>query len=161
MSSGFHNRILRVNLTTREISVEQPGEDFYRTYIGGWGLIAYYLLKETRPGTEPLGPDNVLVFAPGVLTGIPAGGSGRNAVGAISPLTGGFGEADVGGFWGAELKRAGWDAIVVTGHAMKPTSWETPASASLSAGRQARISCAMPVSSTTSPGRQAAPAWAP
>jgi len=62
----------------------------------------------------------LLVFANGVVTGAPVGGSGRNAVGAKSPLTGGFGEADVGGFWGAELKRAGWDAIVITGQAEEP-----------------------------------------
>ncbi|MEA3339727.1 MAG: aldehyde ferredoxin oxidoreductase N-terminal domain-containing protein, partial [Chloroflexota bacterium] len=53
-------------------------------------------------------------------TGAPVGGSGRSAVGAKSPLTGGFGEGDVGGFWGVELKRAGWDAIIVTGRAEKP-----------------------------------------
>ena len=120
MSYGFHNKILRVNLSTGETSVEQPGEDFYRTYFGGWGLIAYYLLKEVKPGADPLGPENLLIFAPGVVTGAPVGGSGRNAVGGKSPLTGGFGEADVGGFWGAELKRAGWDAIIVTGQSDKP-----------------------------------------
>jgi len=120
MPYGFHDRILRVNLSNRQIDVEQPGEHFFRTYCGGWGLIAYYLLKEIEPGTDPLGPGNRLVFAPGVATGAPVGGSGRNAVGARSPLTGGFGEGDVGGFWGAELKRAGWDAIVVTGQAEEP-----------------------------------------
>jgi len=120
MPYGFHNRILRVDLSNRQINVEQPGEYFFRTYFGGWGLIAYYLLQELDPGTDPLGPGNLLVFAPGVVTGAPLGGSGRNAVGAKSPLTGGFGEGDVGGFWGAELKRAGWDAIVVTGQAEEP-----------------------------------------
>jgi len=124
MSDGFHNRILRVDLSKRQIRVEEPGEHFFRTYYGGWGLIAHYLLKEVEPGTEPLGPENVLVFATGVVTGAPVGGSGRSAVGAKSPLTGGFGEGDVGGFWGTELKRAGWDAIVVTGQAEKPvTLW--------------------------------------
>ncbi len=120
MAGGFYNKILRVNLSTGKIDIEQPGEKFFRTYFGGWALIAYYLLKELKPGTDPLGPDNLLIFAPGVITGIPAGGSGRNAVGARSPLTGGFGEGDVGGFWGAELKRAGWDAIIVTGAAKEP-----------------------------------------
>jgi len=120
MAGGFNSKILRVNLSNRQIGVEKPGEVFFRTYFGGWGLIAHYLLKEVEPGTDPLGPGNVLIFAPGVLTGAPLGGSGRNAVGAKSPLTGGFGEGDVGGFWGAELKRAGWDAIVVTGRAEEP-----------------------------------------
>jgi len=120
MSCGFHNKIVRVNLSDRKISVEEPGENLFRTYFGGWGLIAYYLLKEMEPGTDPLGPGNVLVFANGPVTGTPVPGSGRNAVGGKSPLTGGFGESDVGGFWGAELKRAGWDGIVITGQAEEP-----------------------------------------
>lgn len=120
MSHGFHDKILRVDLSKQQIDIEEPGENFFRTYLGGWGLIAHYLLKELDPGIDPLGPDNLLIFAPGVVTGAPAGGSGRNAVGAKSPLNGGFGEGDVGGFWGAELKRAGWDAVIVTGQAEEP-----------------------------------------
>ncbi len=120
MSYGYHDRILRVNLSTREIGVEEPGEQFFRTYFGGWGLIAHYLLKELNPGADSLGPDNRLIFAPGIVTGAPLGGSGRHAVGAKSPLTGAFGAAEVGGFWGAELKRAGWDAIIVPGQAEEP-----------------------------------------
>jgi len=120
MPCGFCNRVLHVNLSSREIDVEQPSERFFRTYFGGWGVIAHYLLTKMKPGVDSLGPDNVLVFATGVVTGAPVGGSGRNAVGAKSPLTGGFGESDVGGFWGAELKHAGWDAIVVTGQAEEP-----------------------------------------
>ena len=120
MPCGYHDKILRVDLTTGKVEVEQPGEHFFRTYFGGWGLIAHYLLQELEPGTDPLGPDNLLIFATGVVTGAPVGGSGRSAVGARSPLTGGFGEGDVGGFWGVELKRAGWDAIIITGQAEKP-----------------------------------------
>jgi aldehyde:ferredoxin oxidoreductase len=120
MSGGFSNKILRVDLGSQEISVEQPGELFFRTYFGGWGLIAHYLLKEVGPGTDPLGPENRLIFAPGVVTGAPIAGSGRHAVGALSPLTGGFGEGDAGGYWGVELRQAGWDAIIVTGQAEKP-----------------------------------------
>ncbi|MGC9400551.1 MAG: aldehyde ferredoxin oxidoreductase family protein [Anaerolineae bacterium] len=120
MGKGFRNKILRVDLSTRRISVEEPGEDFFRTYFGGWGVIAYYLLTELEPGADPLGPENLLIFAPGVVTGAPTGGSGRSAVGAKSPLTGGFGGAEAGGFWGVELKRAGWDAVIVTGQAEAP-----------------------------------------
>jgi len=120
MPCGYHDRILRVNLSTREITTEQPGEAFFRTYLGGWGIIAHYLLKELMPGVDPLGPDNLLIFAPGVITGIPAGGSGRHAVGAKSPLTGGFGGSEAGGYWGTELKRARWDGIVISGQAKKP-----------------------------------------
>lgn len=120
MPCGYAGRILRVNLSTGTITVEEPGEEFYRTYFGGSGLIGYYLLKELRPGVEPLGPENKLIFACGVNTGVPTSGSGRNAIGAKSPLTGAFGESDVGGFWGAELKRAGYDAVIVEGQAAKP-----------------------------------------
>ena len=120
MGKGFHNKILRVDLSTREVTVEEPDDDFYRIYFGGWGFIAHYLLTELEPGADPLGPENPLIFAPGVVTGAPAGGSGRSAVGAKSPLTGGFGGAEVGGYWGAELKRAGWDAVIVTGEAEEP-----------------------------------------
>ena len=120
MPSGYHGRVLRANLTTGQVDVETPGENFYRRYLGGAGFVAYYLLREVPPGTDPLGPDNRLVFACGPLTGAPLAGSGRNAIGARSPLTGAMGESDVGGFWGAELKAAGFDAIVVEGLAAAP-----------------------------------------
>jgi aldehyde:ferredoxin oxidoreductase len=120
MAYGYHNRILRLDLTKQQITIEEPGETFFRTYLGGWGIIAHYLLKESSPHVDPLAPQNLLIFAPGVITGAPVGGSGRHAVGAQSPLTGGFGASEVGGFWGAELKRAGWDGIVISGRAAKP-----------------------------------------
>lgn len=120
MANGYIGKILRVDLSKNNISVEEPKEEFYRTYLGGRGLISYYLLKELKPGVDPLGPDNKLIFAAGVITGTPVGGSGRNSVGAKSPLTGGYGDAEVGGYWGAELKAAGYDAIIVEGKADKP-----------------------------------------
>jgi aldehyde:ferredoxin oxidoreductase len=118
--TGYWNKILHVDLTSRSWSIEEPGDRFFRIYGGGRGFIGHYLLKHVPTGADPLGPDNVLVFAPGVLTGTPVPGNGRHAVGAKSPLTGGFGEAEAGGFWGAELKRAGWDAIVVHGVSETP-----------------------------------------
>jgi aldehyde:ferredoxin oxidoreductase len=120
MTVGYHGRILRIDLTDGQIAVEAPDQAFYRRYLGGAGFVAYYLLKEVPPGTDPLGPENRLIFACGPLTGVPLAGSGRNAIGARSPLTGALGEADVGGFWGAELKAAGYDAIVVQGSAASP-----------------------------------------
>ncbi|MEE9277829.1 MAG: aldehyde ferredoxin oxidoreductase family protein [Dehalococcoidia bacterium] len=117
---GYWNKILHVNLSDRSTSVEEPGDRFFRHYAGGRGLIAHYLLKDVPQGADPLGPDNVLIFAPGVLTGAAVPGAGRHSVGAKSPLTGGFGEAEAGGFWGAELKRAGWDGIVVHGVSATP-----------------------------------------
>ncbi|MFX0038249.1 MAG: aldehyde ferredoxin oxidoreductase family protein [Promethearchaeota archaeon] len=120
MVNGYTGNILRVNLTGMKISIEYPDEIFYRRYIGGEGFVAYYLLKEVPPGIDPLSPQNKLIFATGPLTGFAIPGTGRNSVGAKSPLTGGFGEAEVGGHWGAELKHAGFDAIIVEGKARSP-----------------------------------------
>ena len=118
--TGYWNKILHVDLTAGTTRIEEPGDDFFRLYGGGRGLIGHYLLKYVPKNADPLGPDNVLIFAPGVLTGAPVPGAGRHSVGAKSPLSNGFGESEAGGFWGAELKRAGWDAIVVHGASSKP-----------------------------------------
>jgi len=120
MPFGFHDKVLRVDLTRGNIHVENPGELVFRKYIGGSALSLYYLLKELPKGADPLGPDNVLVFAPSVVTGTQIPGGSRYTVAAKSPLTGGFGESEAGGWWGPELKRAGFDAIVITGKAAKP-----------------------------------------
>jgi len=117
---GYNGKILRVNLSTKNISVEAIDEVFCRRYIGGAGFITYYLWKELPQGADPLGPENKLIFALGPLTGINLPGSGRNCIGAKSPLTGGIAKAEVGESWGAELKRAGYDAIIVEGKADKP-----------------------------------------
>ena len=117
---GFTGKILRVDLSTNETKIEKPSEDFYRRYMGGNGFVAYFLLKEVPKGANPLGPKNALIFADGPLTGVTVAGGGRNAMGAKSPLSGGYGEADVGGFFGAELKRAGFDAVIIKGKAAKP-----------------------------------------
>jgi aldehyde:ferredoxin oxidoreductase len=120
MSYGFNGKILRVDLSSGRKSTEEPGERFYRTYFGGRGFVASYLLRELTPRVDPLGPENKLIFATGVVTGAPLAGSGRSGVGAKSPLTGGFGASEMGGFWGYELKRAGYDAIVIEGEAADP-----------------------------------------
>lgn len=120
MPSGYNRKILRVKLTDEKIAIEEPSENWYRTYLGGMGAIAYHLLKEVPPTSDPLSPENLLIMAPGVVSGAPFSGSGRNAVGGKSPLTGGFGEADAGGFWPAELKHAGFDALVFEGVAKEP-----------------------------------------
>ena len=117
---GSWGRILRVDLTAGTTSVEEMDEAAFKRRPGGRALIAHYLLTELRPGADPLGPENLLVFAMGVLTGTPLSGASRHSIGAKSPLTGGFGEAEVGGFWGPELKRAGWDGIVVKGASPTP-----------------------------------------
>lgn len=120
MEFGYSGKILRVNLSNNKISFEHPEEIFYRKYIGGEGFVAYYLLKELKPNIDPLGPENKLIFATGPITGVSIAGAGRNSVGAKSPLTNGFGEAEVGGYWGPELKKAGFDAIIIEGKAKSP-----------------------------------------
>lgn len=120
MPMGYWGKGLRVNLSTGEIQVETLDDGFLRRYLGGWGFIAYYLLKEVSQGTDPLGPENLLVYATSPLTGQPVAGGGRHMIGARSPLTGGFGACEVGGFFGAELKRAGWDLILFQGAASSP-----------------------------------------
>ncbi len=118
--TGFLGRILRANLTDNRIT-EQPLEEYVaRTFLGGRGLGAKILFDEIKPGTDPLGPDNKLVFATGVVTGLPFAGNSRYVVMAKSPLTGIWGEANGSGFWGPELRFAGFDAIVVEGKAQKP-----------------------------------------
>lgn len=71
-------------------------------------------------GADPLGPENKIIFALGPISGHPFPGSGRNSVGAKSPLSGGYGESEAGGFWGAELKKCGYDAVVVKGNSEQP-----------------------------------------
>jgi aldehyde:ferredoxin oxidoreductase len=120
MVYGYNGKILRVDLSKKEISVDEPDEVFYRRYIGGRGIALYYLLKELEPGVDPLGPDNLLIFAASVITGAPIQGTSRFSVASKSPLTGTYGEGEAGGHWGPELKFAGYDAVVVKGKADKP-----------------------------------------
>ena len=113
-------KILRVNLSKQKITVEKLEEKTARKYIGGRGLGAEILFNELKPGIDPLGPENKLVVATGVLTGIPFGGNSRYVVMAKSPLTGIWGEANASGFFGPELKRAGYDAIIIEEKANAP-----------------------------------------
>jgi len=120
MPKGYNGVILHVNLSSGELREERPEETFYRTYMGGSGLALDYILKMMPAGVDPLGPDNVLVISTGILTGAPISGQSRVMVNAKSPLTGAIGDSQGGGFWPAELKFAGYDAIVVTGRAETP-----------------------------------------
>jgi len=69
---GYHGRFLCVDLNRERIDFDEREDYFYRKYFGGWAVIAYYLLTETRPGVDPLSPDNILIFAPGIITGAPS-----------------------------------------------------------------------------------------
>lgn len=121
MPFGYNGKILHVDLTKQEWRVEEPGEKWYRTYMGGSAFASYYLLKLLKPGVDPLSPENVLIFACSVVTGAPISGWNRYTVAAKSPLTHAFGESEAAGYFGPELKFAGFDAIVIQGRAAKPT----------------------------------------
>jgi aldehyde:ferredoxin oxidoreductase len=120
MERSYFNKILRVNLTDGSISIDEPDHIYFRRYMGGWNIIADTLLREVPAAADPLGAENKLIFANGVLTGLPVAGLSRSAVGAKSPLTGGFGASELGGFFPAELKRAGFDALIVEGVSPNP-----------------------------------------
>jgi aldehyde:ferredoxin oxidoreductase len=120
MPKGYNGKILRVDLERESIHVEEPQESLYCRYLGGGTLALYYLMKELKPKSDPLGPENVLIFAGSVISGTPAAGLSRFSVAAKSPLTGAFGEAEAGGWWIPELKFAGFDAIVIKGRANRP-----------------------------------------
>ncbi|MFC1892429.1 aldehyde ferredoxin oxidoreductase family protein [Chloroflexota bacterium] len=120
VAGGYNGKILRVDLDNGSISVETTDQLFCRQYLGGAGFVTYFLWKELQPGIDPLGPDNKIIFALGPVTGTQIPGSGRNCIGAKSPLTGGIAKSEVGEFWGAELKWAGYDAVIIEGRAGKP-----------------------------------------
>ena len=118
--NGCTGKILRVDLERNTIQVEALSPDVVRLFPGGKALAAYLLLQEMPAGVDPLGPANRLVIANGLLTGAPVSTATRFTVAARSPLTGGYGESEAGGFWGPELRLAGYDAIMITGRAERP-----------------------------------------
>ena len=120
MTHGYHGKILHVDLTNSKFQVEEPDEAFYRKYLGGSALAMHYLLKDMPPGSDPLGPDNILVLALSVVTGVGISGQSRMTAAAKSPLTGTIGDSQGGGFFPAELKFAGFDALVIKGKSPKP-----------------------------------------
>jgi aldehyde:ferredoxin oxidoreductase len=120
MTFGYIGKVLRVDLTSRKIEVEEKDDVFYRSYLGGRGIGYQYLLKETQPRIDPFSPENILVFATGVMTGAPIAASNRFSVIGKSPLTGTAGESEAAGFFGPELKMAGFDAVIFTGKAERP-----------------------------------------
>jgi aldehyde:ferredoxin oxidoreductase len=120
MSGPTGDRLIRVDMTRQTATVE-PFPDEWKL-LGGRALSARILLDECDPGCDPLGPDNVLVIAPGVLAGTAAPTSGRISIGGKSPLTGGIKEANAGGNPGQDLMKLGYRVVIVTGQPEDPTS---------------------------------------
>jgi aldehyde:ferredoxin oxidoreductase len=117
---SYAGKILRVDMTTGKVSTEPLTEDIAKQYIGGIGLGIRLLADNSKPGTDPFSPDNPLIYVTGPLSGTmgPTAGNGY-AVVSKSPATGGVGEAKAHGFFGPDLKRAGYDAVIITGKADK------------------------------------------
>jgi len=120
MPGAYNGKFLRVDLTKGTTMVEDVPELTYRMYLGGATMAAYLLARELKPGIDPLGPDNVLIFTTCPTNASPISGTNRFSAAAKSPLSGGYGEAEAGGWWGPELKLAGFDAIIVTGASSRP-----------------------------------------
>jgi len=117
---GWIGTILRVDLSNGKIVKEPLSEDLAYNFIGGRGINSKILYDETGPDTDPLGPDNRLIIGTGPTSGTLGLGGGRFTVTAKSPLTGILGDARAGGAFGAEVKFAGYDHVVIQGHAQKP-----------------------------------------
>ncbi len=120
MAHGFTGKILQVDLTRGTIQTQKLDEELYRLYPGGKALAGYFLLRKLAPHTDPLSPGNLLVLANGLLTSAPFSTATRFTAAARSPLTGAYGESEAGGYWGPELKMAGWEAVLITGRAEHP-----------------------------------------
>ena len=120
MSGGFTGKYLVVDLTKKSFDVVEPGEDFYKKYLSGYGLGAAVITQRQKAGINPLSPDSHLGFCSGLLTGTGAMFSGRYMLVGKSPLTGGWGDANSGGFLSHEMKRAGYDAVFFTGASNSP-----------------------------------------
>ena len=120
MPYGYNGKILHVDLTKGELTVEEPQEAFYRKYLGGSAMGMYYILRDMPKGADPVGPENVLTLMAGVTTGAPISGQSRLNANAKSPISGGIGDSQSGGFFPAELKFAGFDGIVIKGKSPKP-----------------------------------------
>ena len=118
MVNGFNGKILFVDLTSGSIKEEKVSEKIYREYLGGQGLGVRILYERMKADADPLGPDNILGFTSGPLAGTGFSGS-RFYVVAKSPITGGWGDAAGGGFFGAELKASGYDGVFFTGQSSK------------------------------------------
>jgi len=120
MIAGYMGRILFVDLSSGKITEEMPDESFYRDFIGGYGTGSRILYSRQRGGVDPLGPDNIIGFTTGPLTGVRRFFNSRFAVVSKSPLTGGWGDANCGGYFGPYLKFSGYDAVFLTGISSTP-----------------------------------------
>ena len=120
MAGGYTGKYCIIDLSSGNKEIVEPGDEFYRKYLSGYGLGAAVIMERQKPGLDPLSPDSFLGICSGLLTGTGARFSGRFMVVGKSPLTGGWGDANSGGYLSQEIKRTGFDAIFFTGAAESP-----------------------------------------
>jgi aldehyde:ferredoxin oxidoreductase len=120
LTFGWIGRALNVDLDSGKTKTSQIDKSLLKKFLGGRGLASYYLFKELNEKTEPLSPENILLFSAGPLAGTVWPTSSRVTVAAKSPLTNGLGYANAGGFFGPELKFAGYDLVHISGRAREP-----------------------------------------
>lgn len=120
MIGGYMWRLLFVNLSTGELRIETPDEKLYRDFIGGYGVGARVLYDMQKGGVDPLGPENTLGLITGPLTGTPSTFGARFVAVSKSPLTGGWGDTNSGGYFGPYMKFAGFDGVFINGISDKP-----------------------------------------
>ncbi|MFZ5633188.1 MAG: aldehyde ferredoxin oxidoreductase family protein [Bacillota bacterium] len=117
---GYAGNILDIDLTAGTVRKKDLPEKLIDQYLGGLGFNAGILYRELKPDTDPLGPENILVFSTGPLVGTSVPTACRTEASALSPATGLFGTANSGNYWGGELKYAGYDALIIRGRSEKP-----------------------------------------
>jgi aldehyde:ferredoxin oxidoreductase len=117
---SWAGKILRVNLTAGTVKSEPLNMTWAKQYLGSRGLASKYLVEEIDPKVDPLSPGNKVIWATGPLTGTMASTGGRYTVVTKGPLTGAIACSNSGGYWGAELKMAGWDMVIFEGKSPKP-----------------------------------------
>jgi len=120
MAGGYMGRYCLIDLTSQTVETVEPDDSFYQKYLSGYGLGAAVIMDRQKPGIDPLAPESHIGFCSGLLTGTKAYFSGRFMVVGKSPLTGGWGDANAGGFLSRELKRTGYDAVFFTGKSDNP-----------------------------------------
>jgi aldehyde:ferredoxin oxidoreductase len=120
MKGGYAGKLLFVDLTKQTFEERVLSDELAKHFVGGYGIGARLLYDMMKPGADPLGPNNILGFVSGPLDGTGALFGGRYTVVCKSPVTGGWNDANSGGFFGPELKRAGFDGVFVSGASDKP-----------------------------------------
>ncbi|MCD6446124.1 aldehyde ferredoxin oxidoreductase family protein [Candidatus Bathyarchaeota archaeon] len=118
---GWSGKFLRVNLSKNKAKTEKYDAALAKNFLGGRGFAIKILWDELKPGTAPLSPENKLIFAIGPLTGLTLPSSGKMVIAAKSPITGGYGDGNIGTYAAVHMRKAGYDAVIVDGKAEKPT----------------------------------------